>query len=564
MDFQKKLFAYVLLIMSAFMLWNVWQQEHAPKQVAVQEEATQHIVQATDSDEVIPDIPAVHSQTLPVVKATPTHTKSQMISVKTDVLNLNINTNDGNLVKSELLHYPVSLKEKDTPTMLLNNSEEDLYEAQTGLINSDGTKLSPIFTTSNTHYDLAKDQDELAVNLTWVGENGLKVIKTYTFHRGKYRVDVNYALTNTANKTWTGHYFSQIVRRGTPPESADISRYTFFGAAISSPDKHYDKIKFSSMLKDPVSQSVTNGWVAMIQHYFVTAWVPAANQSFHYYSKASKARDLYTIGILSPSLSIAPGATVDESMTLYSGPAIAKNLDAVAPNLRLTIDYGFLWFISNILFWLMKHIYDVIGNWGWAIVLVTIVVKAVFYQLSAKSYKSMAAMKRLQPKIALLKERFKEDKQAFSKATMELYRKEKVNPLGGCLPILVQIPVFIALYWVIVESVQLRQAPFILWIHDLAVQDPYFVLPVIMGVTMFIQQKISPPPPDPVQAKMMLLLPVVFTIFFLQFPAGLVLYWIVNNSISITQQYFMMRKYGDKANFKKMEKANKEKQRRKK
>lgn len=580
MDFQKRLFAYVVLVMSAFMLWNAWQQEHAPKTSPVQSQAqsnTQNIINATNSeqtaDNIVPDIPKQQTQSAIANNNNNAHSAStavdsqqqgKLISVKTNVLDLEINTAGGDLVKSELLDYPLSLKQKDTPFPFLDNQDNQIYQAQSGLIASDGKKLTPVYSSPQSSYVLTNNQKQLVVKLNWTSPNGLNITKNYIFYPDSYKIDVNYQITNNSSQTWSGHSYSQLVRTGTPPESAGDSHYTYFGAAISTPDEHYDKIKFSSMLKEPVSQNVTGGWVAMIQHYFVSAWVPNKDSQEHFYSKASKSSDLYTIGSLSPNISVAPGQTVNTSnMVLYSGPAIAENLEAVAPNLRLTIDYGWLWFISNIIFWLMQKIYSFVGNWGWSIVLVTVVIKAIFYQLSAKSYKSMAAMKRLQPKIAILKDRFGSDKQQLSKATMELYRKEKVNPLGGCLPILVQIPVFIALYWVIVESVQLRQAPFIFWIHDLSIKDPFYVLPVIMGITMFVQQKISPPPPDPVQAKVMLLLPVVFTVFFLQFPAGLVLYWIVNNSISITQQWFMMRKYGDMKNFRKIEKEKKNKEKEK-
>lgn len=579
MDFQKRLFAYVLLVMSAFMLWNAWQQEHAPKTSPEQSQAqsnTQNIINATSSeqtaDNIVPDIPKQQTQSAVANNhnahsantAVDSQQQGKLISVKTNVLDLEINTAGGDLVKSELLDYPLSLKQKDTPFPFLDNQDNQIYQAQSGLIASDGKKLNPVYSSAQSSYVLDNNQKQLLVKLNWTSPNGLNITKNYIFYPDSYKIDVNYQITNNSSQTWLGHSYSQLVRTGTPPESAGDSHYTYFGAAISTPDEHYDKIKFSSMLKEPVSQNVTGGWVAMIQHYFVSAWVPNKDSQEHFYSKASKSSDLYTIGSLSPNISVAPGQTVNTSnMVLYSGPAIAENLEAVAPNLRLTIDYGWLWFISNIIFWLMQKIYSFVGNWGWSIVLVTVVIKAIFYQLSAKSYKSMAAMKRLQPKIAILKDRFGSDKQQLSKATMELYRKEKVNPLGGCLPILVQIPVFIALYWVIVESVQLRQAPFIFWIHDLSIKDPFYVLPVIMGITMFVQQKISPPPPDPVQAKVMLLLPVVFTVFFLQFPSGLVLYWIVNNSISITQQWFMMRKYGDMKNFRKIEKEKKNKEKEK-
>jgi YidC/Oxa1 family membrane protein insertase len=525
MDFQKKIFAYVLLLTSAFLLWSTWQQEHAPTpaaQVVAQEIPSNpsDIVQGMPAQAV-----AVTAPTTVAPVAVPQQ-PAQLISVKTDVLDLSINPIDGNLVKSSLLNYPLTIHSKD-PFVLFNDQAGSVYEAQTGLITDAGQKLTPTFQAAQAQYEMSKDQNSLDVVLSW-SDAGLDVTKTYTFHRGQYSVDVAYAITNRGAQAWQGYYFSQLVRNGTPPAFAEISRYTYFGAAISSSEEHYEKIKFSNMEDDPLNRSVTGGWVAMIQHYFVSAWVPNKEQAFHFYSKANVQNDLYTIGGLSPKVSIAPGETFKTTMTLYSGPATAENLDKVAPYLNLTVDYGWLWFISNILFWMMTKIYSFVGNWGWSIVLVTLVIKIVFYQLSAKSYKSMAAMKRLQPKILLLKDRFANDKQQMSRATMELYKKEGVNPLGGCLPMLVQIPVFIALYfialyWVIVESVELRQSPFIFWIHDLSIKDPFYILPVIMGLTMFIQQKISPPPPDPVLAKVMMLLPDIFTVLFLHFHDGLLL-----------------------------------------
>ncbi len=295
------------------------------------------------------------------------------------------------------------------------------------------------------------------------------------------------------------------------------------------------------MQEKNLNQTIQDGWAAMIQHYFISAWVPAKSATSTYYSRVTP-NGLYAIGMLSHPMSVAPGSKVTTEAKLYTGPAIASLLDKTAPGLRLTIDYGWFWFISDIIFWMMQHIYDVVGNWGWSIVIVTVIIKLLFYQLSAKSFRSMSAMKKLQPKIEMLKERYGDDKQKLTQATLELYRQEKVNPMSGCLPILIQIPVFIALYWVLVESVQLRQAPFIFWIHDLSQQDPYYVLPVLMGISMFIQQRLNPPPPDPLQAKVMMMMPVVFTVLFANFPSGLMLYWFVNNTLSFMQQWYVMQR----------------------
>jgi YidC/Oxa1 family membrane protein insertase len=342
------------------------------------------------------------------------------------------------------------------------------------------------------------------------------------------------------------------MRTNSPPptqQSGFMNLATYFGAAISSPEKRFQKISFKDMQNNKLNQTITGGWAAMIQHYFVSAWVPDKTYAMQYFTNITH-DNLYTVGMISPKINVNPNESIHIPAKFYAGPAIANDLEAAAPGLKLTIDYGWFWFISDLIFWMMQHIYDVIGNWGWAIVIVTIIIKLAFYKLSAKSYRSMSAMKKLQPKLNSLKERFADDKQKFTQATLELYKKEKVNPMSGCLPILIQIPVFIGLYWVLIESVQFRQAPWILWIHDLSVKDPYYVLPVLMGLSMFLQQRLNPPPPDPMQAKVMMFMPVIFTVLFINFPAGLMLYWFVNNTLSFLQQWFIMRS---------MEKAEKSK-----
>jgi YidC/Oxa1 family membrane protein insertase len=293
------------------------------------------------------------------------------------------------------------------------------------------------------------------------------------------------------------------------------------------------------MQSKPLDTVVQGGWAAMIQHYFISAWIPAQTATSHYYSKVTPS-GLYVIGMIGEPLTVAPGATVTTGATLYTGPAIADLLEKAAPGLKLTIDYGWFWFISDIIFWMMQKIYEFVGNWGWSIVLVTLIIKLLFYKLSDKSYRSMSKLKKLQPRMEALRERFGNDRQKLTQATLDLYRQEKVNPMSGCLPIIIQIPVFIALYWVLVESVQLRQAPFIFWIHDLSKADPYYVLPILMGASMFLQQRLNPPPPDPTQAKVMMLMPFVFMVLFANFPAGLMLYWFVNNTLSFLQQWHIM------------------------
>jgi YidC/Oxa1 family membrane protein insertase len=320
---------------------------------------------------------------------------------------------------------------------------------------------------------------------------------------------------------------------------------------LSSPEKRYQKISFKQMDENNLDQTIQNGWLGMVEHYFISAWVPNPISSYHYYTSANAENDIYTIGLLSRVVPVGAHQQYATGAQLYAGPDIADKLAKIAPGMDLTVDYGMLWFIGIVIFGLMKKLYAVTGNWGWAIVLTTLIIKLLFYKLNSISFRSMAAMRNLQPKLQQIRERCGEDKQKLAQATMELYKREKVNPLGGCLPMLVQIPVFLALYWVLAGSVELRQAPFILWIHDLSAKDPYYVLPLLMGLTIFIQQWLSPKAPDPMQQKVMMMMPVIFTALFLSFPAGLVLYWVVNNTLSILQQWYIMNHVVPKAQAKK-------------
>jgi YidC/Oxa1 family membrane protein insertase len=537
----KKMLAYAVLFVTIFMLWTQWQVDH-PKTSKPQAVTSTSKQTATDQTVVAPKL---NSTGLSKKKSSNGSLSDQadVIHVQTDTLNLSIDLNGGNLVQSKLLNYKSALDTPTIPFVLLNNSKDDTYLAQSGLMPGGDTGETLHYQAAQKNYVFSKTDKKQFVDLVATTKNGLKVTKRYTFQPDSYQVQLSYRIKNTANTVWKGRYFLQLVRSNTPSTSNNMARYTFFGAALSSPDDHYKKIKFSKI--DQVNnQQIRSGWAAMIQHYFVSAWVPNSHLSFQYFGHGDEAKNMYTIGMASPSFAINPGQTVTKTATLYTGPAIATRLEKASPFLKLTIDYGWFWFISVFLFWVMNHIHHFVGNWGWSIVFTTMVVKLVLYKLSDVSYRSMAKMKKLQPKMKALQEQYKGDKAALSKATMEMYRKEKANPLGGCLPMLIQIPVFLGLYWLIIESVQLRHAPFIFWIHDLSVKDPYFVLPVIMGLTMLIQQKLSPPPPDPMQAKVMLALPLVFTFFFLSFPAGLVLYWVVNNSLSVLQMSYAMKKYG--------------------
>ncbi|MBX3708423.1 MAG: membrane protein insertase YidC [Gammaproteobacteria bacterium] len=540
---------YAVLIFLCFLIFQTWEKDHpkpliAPLATEMEVSSSGRFVPVAETGSNKQPLAETVAQADSGPVTTPAPTVGQIIHVTTDLLDVSLDTRGGDIVKVNLLKYPESLGSKQ-PFLLLNDDPKDLYIAESGLLSKRGPDTSQtqaLYTADRTAYTLDLGQNELVVNLNWE-KDGINVVKSFTFFRDSYEIKVGYHLSNQSNQPWEGHFYNQLLRTNTPPpnHSGFINLATYFGAAVSSPQTPFTKISFKDMEKANFNQTVQDGWAAMIQHYFIGAWIPAKTAVSNYYTRVAPNAH-YIVGLMSQPLSAAPGATVSTEAKLYTGPASAALLEKAAPNLKLTIDYGWFWFISNIIFWMMQKIYGLVGNWGWAIVLVTIVIKLLFYQLSAKSFRSMAAMKKLQPKIEILKERYSEDKQKLTQATLELYRQEKVNPMSGCLPILIQIPVFIALYWVLVESVELRQAPFILWIKDLSQHDPYYVLPFLMGVSMFIQQRLNPPPPDPLQAKVMMLMPLVFTIMFANFPAGLMLYWFVNNTLSFLQQWFVMHR----------------------
>lgn len=463
--------------------------------------------------------------------------KERYIAIKTDTLDVLIDTQGGNIVQASLLKYPESANDPNSvPFQLLSKSPNNYYVAQSGLAGSDKPMLQ--YHSVQANYKLTPDQAELTVNLVCTNCKNVSIKKQFVFKQDDYLIPINYQIENHGNSAWKGQLYTQFQQKKRIPPRSLFNISSYIGGAISTQDKPYQKVSFDKM-GDGISMATENGWVAMLQHYFLSAWVPPAGP-YHFYSYGKD--NIYTLGMLGNPFQVEPGKQYTSQVKLYLGPESMDRLKAVAPHLDLTVDYGILWFISMALFWLLKQIHHVVGNWGWSIVIVTVLIKLAFYHLSAKSYRSMAAMRNLQPRLNALKERYGDDRQKLTQATMELYKAEKVNPLGGCLPILVQIPVFIALYWMLLESVELRQASFILWIHDLSTKDPYYILPILMGITMFVQQRLNPPPPDPTQAKVMQFLPIFFTALFLNFPSGLVLYWVVNNTLSILQQWFIMRR----------------------
>ena len=471
---------------------------------------------------------------------------NQYITVRTDVLDLVIDRVSGNLVKGSLIDYDKSLNSKESLSVL-NNTEDRFYVLESGLIGKNGPDSAkngkaPVYDTNATNYELTEGNNELAVDLTHTMENGVRITKRYQFTRDSYEIDVRYLIDNRSSDNWQANFTGKIVRDQAPDPTSGPSMgiKAFLGLVTSSPEDPYEKFDFGDLEETRINQTVTNGWMAFLQHYFLAAWVPDRDQPAQF--QTTRRGLLHVMGFVYPATTVAPGETIEIGARAYVGPKIIDRLEGVAPNLDRTVDFGWLFFISLPLFIVLEWFHSIVGNWGVSIILLTVLVKGLFFKLSATSYRSMGRMRAVAPQLARLKELYGDDRQRMSQEMMALYKKEKINPLGGCLPILVQMPVFISLYWVLFESVQLRHAPFMLWIHDLSVMDPYFILPILMGASMMLQMSLNPTPPDPMQAKIMKLMPVVFTIFFLWFPAGLVLYWLVNNILSISQQWYITRK----------------------
>ncbi len=479
----------------------------------------------------------------PSVQAKPSQ---QLINVETDVFKISINPRGGDVVYAALKDYPRVIDKPDAPFALLQNNGARVYVAQSGLIGANGPDASatgrPIYSASQSDFKMLEGEETLQVDLQ-LNENGVVITKRYTFTRGDYLIDVDYLINNQSSENWQGNFFAQLKRDNSadPSQTTSMGMASFLGAATQTVEDNYVKVDFDDIADEPFKEKNTGGWVAILQHYFVSVWVPNKDQQ-HLYEVRKNSQGENIAGLVSPATIVPPGQQVTVGAQLYAGPKIQDRLEQISPSLELTIDYGFLFFIGQPLFWLLSFFHSFLGNWGWAIIFTTLVIKLAFFHLSATSYKSMANMRRVGPEMARIKEQHGSDRQKMSAAMMELYKKEKINPLGGCLPILVQMPVFIALYWVLMESVELRQAPFMFWIEDLAVKDPLFILPILMGVTMYGQQLLNPTPPDPTQAKVMKMLPIMFTFFFLWFPSGLVLYWVANNILSIAQQWVITRK----------------------
>jgi YidC/Oxa1 family membrane protein insertase len=547
-----KTFLIFGLLATSMLLWSAWEKDYGVRsQMAATDQVADDIPSQTAADDSLPTAEAIDDlSSLPAlddggVAATPQpEGMGGLVRVKTDTFDIEINLQGAGIQRLALSNYPQQSSEPDLPVQLMDNTSDNFFVTQTGL-RSQATVPNhyDTFTTAQTRYTLAAGADSLTVPFQWQGEDGVTVTKTYTFTRDSYQIKLDYQIENNSAAALSVYPYAQFNRKE-PSDKRDGFVYTYTGAVFSVGDEAYEKVDFGDLEDEGFNQTASTGWAAMIQHYFVAAWLPHADeQGKTFYGKALEGGN-FTSGVKMPTLTVAQGEMAETGFRLYAGPKEHARLTAAAENLDLAVDYGMFTIIAKPLFWLLEWFHKLTGNWGWAIMLLTISVKALFFQLSAKSYRSMASMRKLTPKLAALKERHGDDKQAYSKSMMELYRTEKINPLSGCWPILLQMPVFLSLYWVLVESVEIRQAPFILWLQDLTAMDPYFVLPVIFGLSMFFQQKLNPPPQDPAQAMMMKAFPLIFTVFFAFFPSGLVLYWVVNNLLSIAQQWYITRKLG--------------------
>ena len=546
---SQRSFLIIGLALVSFLLWQQWQKEYGPQPVTpVVQEQSQEAPQGVPSfnDTNNEDVPSGDSMPAAQPMASATNTQ-RIIEVKTDTLDLRIDLLGGDVISADLLKFPVE-QGSDIPYSLLR-SGNGLYVAQSGLIGAQGPDASssgrPVYTAENTFYEMSGDT--LVVPLNWKNNQGLSITKTFTFSKDRYDVNVSYTVNNGSTNTATVQPYAQLKQVMQFEDDSNMFMPTYRGAAFSTEDDKYQKYSFDEIEDENLRETTKAGWVGMLEHYFVSAWVPSQEQTNTVYSRNLK-NQYAVIGVLSPSESINAGETKTIASTLYMGPKDQEKLAKIARGLDLTVDYGILWWISQSLFALLTFLHSLVNNWGVAIILITVVVKGAMYWLTKKQYESMARMRNLAPKMQQLKDRFGDDRQKMSQAMMELYRKEKVNPMGGCLPLLLQMPIFLALYWVLMESVELRHADFALWITDLSVKDPYFVLPILTGASMYLLQKLQPTTiTDPMQQKIMQWMPVAMSVFFLWFPAGLVLYWLVSNVITLIQAkmiYASMEKRG--------------------
>jgi len=542
MDLQR-LFLFLIFSFSLVLVWDGWQRYQHPERFVQQSEAAE---KGLPTPQTTP--PAGTGQAVPPASGQETIAQQHVsrpvgkaIIVKTDFLEAEISSIGGDIVRLALLKQP-DVQDKNKPLVLFHRGEgTHNYIAQSGLLGTGLPNHNTQFDSGQDRYELAGDADQLQVRLKAADNSSLITTKIITFHKGSYLIDISYEMENTGKQAVSASSYFQLVRDSLPSKGSMKFLPTYTGAAVYTDKEKFHKVQFSEIEKGKTEypKQDDNGWIGILQHYFVAAWLPKEKTSREYFTRKLDG-DSYSVGVLLPAQTINPGQKAVEGLSLYAGPARTK-LDQIAPGLGLTVDYGWLTIISTPLFWVMSIFYGWIGNWGVSIILLTILIKMLFFPLSAASYRSMAKMRVVAPKLEKIKQQYADDREQLNRAMMDLYKTEKINPLGGCLPVLVQIPVFIALYWAILASVELRYAPFFGWITDLSAPDPYYILPLIMGTSMIVQMRLNPKPPDPLQAKVMQIMPIAFSVMFFFFPAGLVLYSIVNNVLSIAQQWFITR-----------------------
>ena len=543
MDLQR-LFLFLIFSFSLVLVWDGWQRYQHPERFVQQSEASnkglptpQGALPAGTGQVAAP----ADSGQVTIAQQSVSRPTGKIIYVKTDFLEAEISSIGGDIIRLALLKQP-DVEDKSKPLVLFHRGEgTHNYVAQSGLLGTGLPNHNTQFASEKDRYELSGDADQVQIRLKAADNSSLKATKVITFHKGSYLIDISYEMENTGKQAVSASGYFQLVRDSLPPKGSMKFLPTYTGAAVYTDQEKFQKVQFSEIEKGKTGypKQADNGWIGILQHYFVVAWLPKEKTSREYYTRKLEG-DSYSVGVILPAVTINPGQTAVEGSSLYAGPA-RTNLDKIAPGLGLTVDYGWLTIISTPLFWVMSLFYGWIGNWGISIILLTILIKMLFFPLSAASYRSMAKMRVVAPKLEKIKQQYADDREQLNRAMMELYKTEKINPLGGCLPVLVQIPVFIALYWAILASVELRYAPFFGWITDLSAPDPYYILPVIMGASMIIQMRLNPKPPDPMQAKVMQIMPIAFSVMFFFFPAGLVLYSIVNNVLSIAQQWFITR-----------------------
>jgi YidC/Oxa1 family membrane protein insertase len=540
MDSQRLILFFVFSF-SVFMLLDAWQREQQPARPAASEPGKAEKAVPPSAQPPVPGDKLTATQGAVPQQGRSIPETGVTIRVETDVLVAQLSSHGGDVRRLQFKNYR-DILERSKDFVLFETGAERTYVAQAGLIGNGLPNHRTLYTTAADNFQLAAGQEQVEVRLAAPAADGVQVTKVYRFRRGSYLIDVSFEIANAGAAAIQPYAYFQLVRDDKPPAGDSAMVPTFTGVALYTDKDKFQKLAFSDIEKSKAqfSKNSEDGWIAMLQHYFFSAWLPRSGMPREFYARRLE-DGLYSVGVIVPVGAVATAASATITVPLYAGPEEQEKLATIAPGLDLTIDYGWLTVIAVPLFWVLAWLNQWVGNWGVAIIVLTVIIKLLFYPLSAASYRSMAKMRVLAPKLQKLKDQYGEDRQRLQQAMMALYKTEKINPLGGCMPIVVQIPVFIALYWVLLASVELRHAPFMLWIDDLAAPDPWFILPILMAVTMWIQTSLNPEPPDPVQAKMMKIMPIVFSVFFFFFPAGLVLYWLVNNVLSIAQQWQITR-----------------------